>query len=222
MRNDRSGRAFVFGRARFFTHNGRRFEDATDGAKRFARGLTRKRESESGDGDADGDFEQELRIVERKAVSDTWWRQRSLGSSRADGRGEKKSGKIRFATDGVDVALVAYLLLIVVGGWRADFERSGAGHHLVASNGRGAGHHQRRGTAWSRARDARRMASGSRTSNERKLRASRAAHRAAACGKRARDGVDSREDDGRHGRSMRWSRSDPPPAKPRRRSEAAA
>ena len=63
MRNDRSGRAFVFGRARFFTHNGRRFEDATDGAKRFARGLTRKRESESGDGDADGDFEQELRAV---------------------------------------------------------------------------------------------------------------------------------------------------------------
>ena len=121
-----------------------------------------------------------------------------------------------------DVALVAYLLLIVIGGWRADVKRSGAGHHLVASNGRGAGHHQRRGTAWSRARDARRMASGSRTSNERKLRASRAAHRAAACGTRARDGVDSREDDGRHGRSMRWSRSDPPPAKPRRRSEAAA
>ena len=53
MRNDRSGRAFVFRRARFFTHNGRRFEDATDGAWRFARGLTRKRESESGDGEAD-------------------------------------------------------------------------------------------------------------------------------------------------------------------------
>ena len=133
----------------------------------------------------------------------------------AGGRGEKKSGRIRFATDGVDVALVAHLLLIIVGGWRADVERSGAGHHLVASNGRGAGHHQRRGPAWSRARDARRMASGSRTSNERKLRASSAAHRAAACGKRARDGVDSREDDGRHGRSMRWSRSEPPPAKPR-------
>ena len=94
MRNDRSGRAFVFGRARFFTHNGRRFEDATDGAKRFARGLTRKRESESGDGDADGDFEQELRIVERKAVSDTWWRQRSRGSSRADGGREERQDSL--------------------------------------------------------------------------------------------------------------------------------
>jgi len=92
VRNDRSGRAFVFRRARFFTHNERRFEDATDGAWRFARGLTRKRESESGDGEADGDFEQELRIVERTAVSDTWWRQRSRGSSRADGGRRRAAG----------------------------------------------------------------------------------------------------------------------------------
>lgn len=206
-RKERSARAFGWIFSRMPGDDGSR---TRRGPVRFGRGLTRKRESEGGDADADGDFEQELREWREEAGSDTW----RHGSRGLRTRGEERTDVLR-VKDGEDTALArAYLLLIVVRGRCADVKRGSARHHQVASSA--PGHRHRGGAACGRARDASRWASGSRTRNERELRARSAGHRAAARGKRERGRVNSRDDDRRHGRQVRRSRSDPPQAKERR------